>query len=468
MKFRSKITLAMLLLMTFLFTVGGTALISISFYTALEREEKVARENSQLLLETIQVVDKIDLWTDEQKIRKMMEKLTEQERFCAVRFSTGEDVIYAKGKAEKDFIRFYEQIEPGKMKVAHINDSQGMPYLQTTTCFKVGEKMWYLSLGYDLSEIYQVREQQEKTYVWIFLVLILFCSVFSYILSKLLTKSMDKLSQATREIASGNLSCRSNICSNDEIGELSKGFDVMAEQVEESVAELQESVKRQQMFMENFTHELKTPMTSILGYAELIKNEILTKEEQTEAASYIFSEGKRLENLSMKLLDIFVADNNKIKMELVSPKELIKSMAAYLQPVYEKENIKIICRGEEGKAFMDIELVQTLLLNILDNARKALESGGTIQICSYMLQDGCRFTITDNGKGIPKDALRHLTEAFYRVDKARSRAQGGVGLGLALCSKIVKMHHGSLMFKSKVGKGTRVIVELRGGCTCHE
>lgn len=468
MKFRWKITLAMLLLMTFLFAGGGTALISISFYNALEREEKTARENNQLLLETIQVADEINMWTNEQKIRDMLKKLTEQERFCAVRFSSEETVIYTKGKAEKNFVRFYGQIHPGEMKLVHITDSQGTPYLQTTTCFKVGKEIWYLSLGYDLSEIYQIREQQQKTYGWIFLGLVLLCSVFSYILSKLLTRSMYRLSQAAREIASGNLGCRSDISTDDEFGELSKDFDRMAEQVEQSVLKLQESVKRQQMFMENFTHELKTPMTSILGYAELIKNEMLTKEEQSEAAGYIFSEGKRLENLSMKLLDIFVADNYELNMETVSPKELVQGLVSHLRPVYEKEHIRFLCKSEAGQALLDTELVQMLLLNILDNARKALESGGTIRICSYILPDGCRFVITDNGKGIPQESLKHLTEAFYRVDKSRARAQGGVGLGLALCSKIVKMHNGSIRFKSKVGQGTKVMIELRGGCVCSE
>lgn len=264
---------------------------------------------------------------------------------------------------------FTDRYIRGEMKLVHITDSQGTPYLQTTTCFKVEKEIWYLSLGYDLSEIYQIREQQQKTYGWIFLGLVLLCSVFSYILSKLLTRSVQRLSQAAREIASGNLGCRSDISTDDEFGELSKDFDRMAEQVEQSVLKLQESVKRQQMFMET-----------------------------------------------------------------VSPKEL----------------------------------VQMLLLNILDNARKALESGGTIRICSYILPDGCRFVITDNGKGIPQESLKHLTEAFYRVDKSRARAQGGVGLGLALCSKIVKMHNGSIRFKSKVGQGTKVMIELRGGCVCSE
>ena len=92
-----------------------------------------------------------------------------------------------------------------------------------------------------------------------------------------------------------------------------------------------------------------------------------------------------------------------------------------------------------------------------------MPKGGIIEIYVTMLPDGCKICVTDNGSGIPEEALAHLTEAFYRVDKARSRAQGGAGLGLTLCAKIVELHGGTLRFASKLGVGTRVTAELRGG-----
>ena len=112
---------------------------------------------------------------------------------------------------------------------------------------------------------------------------------------------------------------------------------------------------------------------------------------------------------------------------------------------------------------MDADLIKSLLVNLLENARKALDGGGNIYIMSRMLDDGCEMRILDNGPGIPPEALTHLTEAFYRVDKSRSRAQGGVGLGLSLCNDIAKLHGGCLQFQSRVGNGTQVTVELHGG-----
>ena len=215
--------------------------------------------------------------------------------------------------------------------------------------------------------------------------------------------------------------------------------------------------------MGNFAHEMKTPMTSIIGYADLLRGQSLTPEEQVNAANYIFSEGKRLENLSLKLLDIFVADRQKIVMKSVSPAEIVLDLAKHLKPDYEKAGIALQCECEEGVCLLEPDLTRTLLLNLLENAKKALSGGGNIRVTGTMLPDGYRFVVVDNGSGIPPEALQHLTEAFYRVDKSRSRAQGSVGLGLSLCAKIVELHRGTLHFDSQPGAGTTVTVDLKGG-----
>ena len=138
-------------------------------------------------------------------------------------------------------------------------------------------------------------------------------------------------------------------------------------------------------------------------------------------------------------------------------------MAEHLKTVYVRQNIQIQYRCAEGVCLLEPDLVKTLLVNLLDNARKALDAGGNIYVLQEMLPDGCRIRVLDNGRGIPPEALSHLTEAFYRVDKSRSRAQGGAGLGLSLCNEIVHLHGGTMQFESRVGNGTVVTVELKGG-----
>lgn len=112
---------------------------------------------------------------------------------------------------------------------------------------------------------------------------------------------------------------------------------------------------------------------------------------------------------------------------------------------------------------LDTDFFGSLLVNLIENARKAMAEGGAITVTSVMTAEGCQIKVSDNGRGIPPMALSHITEAFYRVDKSRSRAEGGAGLGLTLCAQIAKMHHGTIAFESKEECGTTVIVDLKGG-----
>lgn len=215
--------------------------------------------------------------------------------------------------------------------------------------------------------------------------------------------------------------------------------------------------------MGSFAHELKTPMTSIIGYADLLRSHELSDDERQEAANYIFSEGRRLESLSLKLLDLLVLKKQDFELREESPSAIISGIVHTMKPALLKRGITIKYRCENGSCMLEPDLVKSLLINLIDNARKAMDSGGIIFLLSEMTDTGCRIQVVDNGRGIPKAELSRITEAFYRVDKSRSRAQGGVGLGLALCSEIVKLHKGDMQFKSAVGKGTSITVSLNGG-----
>ena len=148
----------------------------------------------------------------------------------------------------------------------------------------------------------------------------------------------------------------------------------------------------------------------------------------------------------------------------VSPEDLIGELAVQLRPLLAKRRISVECRCEPGSCLLEPDLTWSLLLNLADNAQKAMERGGELRFQSEMLEDGVRVQVLDTGRGIPEEALAHLTEAFYRVDKARSRKQGGFGLGLALCQEIAALHHGSIRFENRDGvQGCCDTVELRGG-----
>lgn len=297
----------------------------------------------------------------------------------------------------------------------------------------------------------------------------------------ILTRPLTRLSRGAREIADGNFSFRSEIRSDDEIGRLSQDFDRMADRIEENVQMLEESVKAQERFVSSFTHELKTPMTSVIGYADLLRSQELSEEERCDAANYIFMEGKRLERLSLKLMEIYVAKEGNIRLSLQAPGAIAEDVAAHLRPIYRDRNISLETRCERGTCRLEPDLFRSLLVNLIDNAGKAIgeeghgraisEKGrgetireeGHIFVAVHMTKDGCVLLVEDDGPGIPEEAKVHLTEAFYRVDKSRSRKQGEAGLGLTLCANIAELHGGALGFENREGGGTRVRVELRGG-----
>lgn len=218
--------------------------------------------------------------------------------------------------------------------------------------------------------------------------------------------------------------------------------------------------------MGSFVHELKTPMTAIIGYADLLRSQTLSPEEQQSAANYIFNEGRRLEQLSLKLLELFVSRKGDFELLPCRPRALLKEVAGTVGPSLAREGIEFRYECGPGVCRLEPDLVRTLLTNLIDNARKAMDQPGCIRVRGEVTREGCRFTVQDNGRGIAAEELAHISEPFYRVDKSRSRAQGGAGLGLALCSEIVRLHKGEMSFSSAVGQGTCVTVELRGGAVC--
>lgn len=214
-----------------------------------------------------------------------------------------------------------------------------------------------------------------------------------------------------------------------------------------------------------FAHELKTPMTAIIGYADLLRQDGLEESTRLTAADYIYSEGQRLEKLSFKLLDLLLLEKDEIIPKEVSLSAFLEDVEKALAPVMEKKNIKLVCWGVRGKVKLEPDLVKSLLYNLVDNAGKAIDGEGSITVRGTLIPGGCEILVVDNGRGMEESELSRITEAFYRVDKSRSRQQGGAGLGLALCRRIAEIHDGSIRFASAPGTGTRVTVTLyeRGG-----
>lgn len=286
--------------------------------------------------------------------------------------------------------------------------------------------------------------------------LIILCLSFPviFLLTRALTSPIRKVGEAAGRIAGGDYSQRIQTKGKDEIGELAVNFNDMAEQVEDKIAQLSDMVRQKEDFTANFAHELKTPMTSVIGYADMLYQRELPREEVKRAAEYILDEGMRLEALSLKLMDMFVLDRQDFLMEEMSVPLMFDNMRQGIEPLCDKYGVALHMALMEGMIRVDFDLFKTLVLNLADNAVKA---GSNDLWIDGRVDGNCyRIQIRDNGRGIPKEELGRITEAFYMVDKSRSRKQHGAGLGMALAAKIVK-NHGARMEVDSDGKtGTTV------------
>lgn len=265
-----------------------------------------------------------------------------------------------------------------------------------------------LVTAYDLTGLYRDRNAALMRFLLLEAAVLAAASAVTALLARRLTRPLAVLTDAGAQIAAGDYARRTDLHTGDEIEELSRSFDKMADAVQEKIADLEADVQRREDFVGAFTHELKTPMTSIIGYADMLHTMQTDPDEQREAAAAIVHEGRRLEALSRKLL----------------------------------------------------ALLLDLLCNLVQNAAKASAPGAPVLVLCAQAGDVVTLTVADRGCGIPPELIPRVTEPFYMVDKSRARRQGGSGLGLALCQRIAAAHGSALRIESEPGRGTRVSVTL--------
>ena len=243
---------------------------------------------------------------------------------------------------------------------------------------------------------------------------------------------------------------------------------VRISELERSIENLENVAARREEFIGSFAHELKTPLTAIIGYADMLRSKEMAPKSRFTAAGYIFSEGKRLEALSLKLMDIIVAGKQEFEPKKFEVGYFVRSIAAVTVPSLSNEGMTLDMRWEPGEIEVEPDLFKTLMINLVDNARKASPKGSVIELFGKVQDGGYALYVRDHGRGIPKEELSRITEPFYMIDKSRSRAQNGAGLGLALCARIAELHGTKLEYESEEGQGTTVRILLKGGAPLEE
>ncbi|MBX4259631.1 HAMP domain-containing histidine kinase [Clostridium estertheticum] len=350
-----------------------------------------------------------------------------------------------------------------------IKDIGDKSYIFISNLINIKNKSYKFTYVRNISEIYEERKSQYVFFFKLNVVVSLVFMVFMYFISKYITKPIQNLIEATKRIIKGNFSEKVEIKSKDEFGVLAENFNIMAGAVGEKISELERNNNEKQRFINNLSHELKTPLTSIIGYANLLRTTKYNEKIFIDGLGYIYKEGKRLEELSFRLMDLIILKKEEFKLQNESIKNIVFEVKGSLLPKLIEKNINLVIDDNDFEMMMQRELMSVLLSNLIDNAIKAskVKSEIHIGINKYKYEVG----IKDYGIGIAKDHIDKIFEPFYMVDKARTRANNGAGLGLAICKKILDIHNGCFEVESEIDKGTSIKLifnNSKGGGTSHE
>ena len=463
MKFKHKLVLCMVALLGLSFGLGGTMLIHRSFKTSLSSTIDSDLQNYESMQSTLLIAvdtNSVSSYIDMSNIINQLSAQGNSNRKNIILRNSDMEVVSIMNSSFT-----YKEMKPSDENTCNsiIWRENNNYYLQLCSSMDINTENLDISqmdIVYDITSVYAARAQEQNTFRLLLIAIFVVGSITSMIAASLLTKPLEKLSSLAQHISHGDYSARLHIHSGDEIEALANDFNNMADTIEDNISELHFSMEKQEQFMGSFAHELKTPMTSIIGYADLLRSQNMSEDETNEAANYIFSEGKRLESLSLKLLDLLVVKNQETILTPTDPSLAIQNVINVMKPELAKEHITLKSSCRKGCCMMDIDLFQSLIINIIDNARKAIDDNGLIHVAGTVRDDNYVIIIKDNGRGMPPEEITRISEAFYRIDKSRSRAQGGAGLGLAICSKIAEIHQAKIKYKSAVGRGTVVTITL--------
>lgn len=366
-----------------------------------------------------------------------------------------EKIIYSNLVINKNDIEDITELSDNEIKAIILNQKIYMTAKYNDYEIIVVEK---------IDDIYANRQEQIYFFTRISVVSSFIIALCLYIIMSLLTIRIAKLNNAVKEIEKGNYSVRINNLGNDEIGNLAQSFNKMVYSVENNIDEIKRVSENRKNFIHDITHEIRTPLTSIIGYSSLIRSgRISDLNTIIEYNNKIYEEGNYLNLISQRLIDIILLDGKKLKMEKLN---LTQSIAKAINTIQDSYNdVTFINNIKEDNILLESDevLLHSLIMNILKNAAIACKDKPVKVVETLLIKDlnnNILLKIKDNGKGMSEEQLQKVTEPFYTLNKDRNRKSSGIGLGLPLCIKICEVLNSELKIESQLGEGTVVTIKF--------
>lgn len=351
------------------------------------------------------------------------------------------------------------ELQMGQQDV-EVYDAGHYPEIRVLELLEAPYETYMLNYRKPLDDFFDLWQSLKLVFAIISLCCSFVLAAVLYFLLYEMTAPLQRLSQSVKKMQRGESWHEVEVEGFDDIAELTRSFNEMGREIEAQIAQLQRESTTKQQLVDDLAHEMRTPLTAIYGYAEYLQRVACTEEEKIDALDYIMSESKRLSHLGQELLTMAIYREDRVNAELVETESIAKDISNMLINTLQDKRLKLVKHIKNITVECDRSMIVCLLRNLLENAARASESGSRIWLDMDKQGDKLRMRVRDEGIGMEAHELERITDAFYRVDKARSRSNGGAGIGLNLCDLIVKKHNGSMVFKSAPGKGTEVIVLL--------
>lgn len=318
--------------------------------------------------------------------------------------------------------------------------------------FSVNGSSRALFITPELGELFSMIAGFLKTQL---LLILGFGSVLILIAATYIVRPLQLLTRATRRMAKGDFTVSLHTKRKDEIGELTRSFNVMAQELGTL-----EAIRKQ--FVSDVSHEIQSPLTSIKGFTQALKHKQLDEPSRMRLLNIIEEESDRLSRLSGDLLQLSTLEYEhlELKSDRYSLDEQLRKIVIAFEPQWSVKQVNVELDLQPMTIVADEDKLSQIWTNLISNSIKFTGSGGRITITAAANGDQLVVRIADNGVGVPEEELSHIFKPFYKIDKSRDRLVGGSGIGLSIVKRIVDLHHGQIEASSKPGEGTTFTVWL--------
>ena len=320
-----------------------------------------------------------------------------------------------------------------------------------------GPLQYRLNFYLDISENVENMRDIQRVLLIFFVVFAVISAFALYFILLRIFIPLDVIAGTSRKIADEHYGERIYVKGNNELAAVAGDFNRMADKIENQIRLLEEEAAAKQQFIDNFAHEIRTPLTSIYGNAEYLQKAVLEEGENVQLTQSIMNRTRDMKTIANSLLQLAVLRNYTPVKTQINVQQLFEDIAQTVKVPIAQHNVRFVFTNSVDVLLGQEDLIKSLLLNLCFNGIKACSfKGGVVLLEAEQQNDSIVLTVTDNGCGIPDESIERVTEPFYRVDKSRNRSLGGAGLGLTLCRQIAEVHGAQMIIESSVGAGTTV------------